>query len=146
MEGLNLPECVCRSGSRSPKEYNRDTISIRDTASQLSKIRLTWSTFPKIILIIYKEEVKEASLIANEISSLICIKNPEVKIYLQTIPCPDDVDVIITVGGDGTVLLAAWKFQCVCPPILPLYCGTLGFLTVTPAEDFPQRRFIDAGI
>ena len=136
MEGMNLPECVCRSGSRSPKEYNLDSISIRDTASQLSKIRLTWSTPPKVVLIIYKEEIGEASSIANEISNLVCAKNPGTIVYLQTIPCPDDVDVIITVGGDGTVLLAAWKFQCVCPPILPLYCGTLGFLTVAPAEKF----------
>ena len=77
MEGLNLPECVCRSGSRSPKEYNMDSISIRDTASQLSKIRLTWPTFPKAILIIYKEEVNEAGLIAKEISNFIRAKNPE---------------------------------------------------------------------
>src|ERR1700733_9380716 len=115
MEGLNLPKCVCRSGSRSPKEYSIDSISIRDTASQLSKIRLSWPTFPKAILIIYKEEVNEAASIAKEIGSFISAKNSETIVYFQNTECPYDVDVIITIGGDGTVLLAAWKFQSVCP-------------------------------
>lgn len=42
------------------------------------------------------------------------------------------IDLIISLGGDGTVLYAAWQFQCTTvPPILPVYVsGSLGFLTV----------------
>lgn len=42
------------------------------------------------------------------------------------------IDLIISLGGDGTVLHAAWQFQCtIVPPILPVYVsGSLGFLTV----------------
>lgn len=42
------------------------------------------------------------------------------------------IDVILSMGGDGTVLHAAWQFQSdPVPPIIPLFLhGTLGFLTV----------------
>ncbi|KAJ3157485.1 hypothetical protein HDU86_003377 [Geranomyces michiganensis] len=39
------------------------------------------------------------------------------------------VDFLITLGGDGTVLYAAWLFQQKCPPIIPFRLGSLGFLT-----------------
>jgi NAD kinase len=38
------------------------------------------------------------------------------------------IDFIITLGGDGTVLYAAWLFQKYVPPILPFHLGSLGFL------------------
>ena len=39
------------------------------------------------------------------------------------------VELVITLGGDGTVLHAAWLFQKVVPPLLSFHLGTLGFLT-----------------
>lgn len=51
---------------------------------------------------------------------------------------PEKVDLIITMGGDGTVLYAAWLFQRVTPPILPFHLGTLGFLTVFEHADYEQ--------
>lgn len=42
---------------------------------------------------------------------------------------PDTVDLVITLGGDGTVLYAAWIFQKIVPPVLPFHLGSLGFLT-----------------
>ncbi|KAJ3128713.1 hypothetical protein HK098_003705 [Nowakowskiella sp. JEL0407] len=49
----------------------------------------------------------------------------------------NEVDFIITLGGDGTVLFAAWMFQNKVPPIIPFHLGSLGFLTVF---DFTQFR------
>lgn len=42
------------------------------------------------------------------------------------------IDLIVSLGGDGTVLHSAWLFQgSRVPPILPVYVhGSLGFLTV----------------
>ena len=40
------------------------------------------------------------------------------------------IDFVITFGGDGTVLFAAWLFQQRVPPILPFNLGSLGFLTM----------------
>ncbi|OAL74949.1 NAD kinase [Trichophyton violaceum] len=42
---------------------------------------------------------------------------------------PDKFDLVITLGGDGTVLFTSWLFQRVVPPILSFSLGSLGFLT-----------------
>ena len=42
----------------------------------------------------------------------------------------DEIDFIMTLGGDGTVLFASWLFQrAQVPPIIPFDLGSLGFLT-----------------
>ena len=49
-----------------------------------------------------------------------------------------EIDLIITLGGDGTVLHASLRFQqSKCPPIFPFHLGSLGFLTVF---DYERRR------
>nr|KAJ3403502.1 hypothetical protein HK105_004065 [Polyrhizophydium stewartii] len=45
-------------------------------------------------------------------------------------PAASEVDIVVTFGGDGTVLFAAWLFQQKVPPIVPFNLGSLGFLTV----------------
>ncbi|KAK2861244.1 hypothetical protein FQN49_004399 [Arthroderma sp. PD_2] len=42
---------------------------------------------------------------------------------------PERFDLVITLGGDGTVLFTSWLFQRVVPPILSFSLGSLGFLT-----------------
>jgi len=42
---------------------------------------------------------------------------------------PDKFDLVLTLGGDGTVLFTSWLFQRVVPPILSFSLGSLGFLT-----------------
>lgn len=42
---------------------------------------------------------------------------------------PEKFDLVITLGGDGTVLFTSWLFQRVVPPILCFSLGSLGFLT-----------------
>ena len=48
-----------------------------------------------------------------------------------TLEMKDRMDLLVSLGGDGTVLQSAWYFQAMAvPPILPIYLhGTLGFLT-----------------
>ncbi|KAI8808813.1 ATP-NAD kinase-like domain-containing protein [Cladochytrium replicatum] len=50
--------------------------------------------------------------------------------YCSTPEAAEEIDFIITLGGDGTVLFAAWLFQQKVPPIIPFHLGSLGFLTV----------------
>lgn len=50
--------------------------------------------------------------------------------------CPDMFDLVITLGGDGTVLYASTLFQRVVPPVLSFSLGSLGFLTNFAFEDF----------
>jgi NAD+ kinase len=42
---------------------------------------------------------------------------------------PEKLDLVLTLGGDGTVLYTSWLFQRIVPPILSFSLGSLGFLT-----------------
>ena len=42
---------------------------------------------------------------------------------------PERFDLVLTLGGDGTVLFTSYLFQRVVPPILSFSLGSLGFLT-----------------
>ncbi|ODQ52656.1 ATP-NAD kinase [Saitoella complicata NRRL Y-17804] len=42
---------------------------------------------------------------------------------------PEMFDLVLTLGGDGTVLYSSWLFQRIVPPVLSFSLGSLGFLT-----------------
>lgn len=52
---------------------------------------------------------------------------------------PDKFDLVLTLGGDGTVLFTSWLFQRVVPPILSFSLGSLGFLTNFEYEQFREH-------
>lgn len=60
---------------------------------------------------------------------------------LRTVPetqCPRDVDVLVTLGGDGTLLHATSLFPAQAPPMLGINLGHLGFLSASlPAQALP---------
>ena len=49
---------------------------------------------------------------------------------------PETFDLVLTLGGDGTVLFTSWLFQRVVPPILSFSLGSLGFLTNFQYADY----------
>ncbi|GBB87814.1 hypothetical protein RclHR1_01430023 [Rhizophagus clarus] len=49
----------------------------------------------------------------------------------------ENIDLIVTLGGDGTVLFSSWMFQRDVPPLLSFHLGSLGFLT---QFDFDNHR------
>ena len=49
---------------------------------------------------------------------------------------PHTFDLVITLGGDGTVLYASWLFQRIVPPVLSFALGSLGFLTKFDFEEY----------
>ncbi|CDK28593.1 unnamed protein product [Kuraishia capsulata CBS 1993] len=49
---------------------------------------------------------------------------------------PELFDLVLTLGGDGTVLYASTLFQRVVPPVMSFSLGSLGFLTNFKFEDF----------
>lgn len=61
---------------------------------------------------------------------------------------PHLFDLVITLGGDGTVLFTSWLFQRIVPPILPFALGSLGFLTNFDFADYKRTidRVVDDGI
>ncbi|KAJ3109636.1 NAD(+) kinase [Phlyctochytrium planicorne] len=54
----------------------------------------------------------------------------------------DSVDMVVTLGGDGTVLFANYLFQNKVPPILSFHLGSLGFLTVFDFDGY--KEILDA--
>ncbi|KAL4894409.1 ATP-NAD kinase-like domain-containing protein [Aspergillus ambiguus] len=52
---------------------------------------------------------------------------------------PEKFDLVLTLGGDGTVLFTSWLFQRVVPPILCFSLGSLGFLTNFEFENYQSH-------
>ncbi|XP_026413696.1 probable NAD kinase 1 isoform X3 [Papaver somniferum] len=52
------------------------------------------------------------------------------------------IDLVVTLGGDGTVLWAASMFKGPVPPVVPFSLGSLGFMTPFHSENY--REYLDA--
>lgn len=52
---------------------------------------------------------------------------------------PELFDLVITLGGDGTVLFTSWLFQRIVPPVLSFSLGSLGFLTNFQFENYKEQ-------
>ncbi|EME87337.1 uncharacterized protein MYCFIDRAFT_212844 [Pseudocercospora fijiensis CIRAD86] len=52
---------------------------------------------------------------------------------------PELFDLVITLGGDGTVLYTSWLFQRIVPPVLSFSLGSLGFLTNFNFEMYKEQ-------
>lgn len=62
---------------------------------------------------------------------------------------PEKFDLVLTLGGDGTVLYTSWLFQRIVPPILSFSLGSLGFLTNFEFNSYKEqlsRVMGDAGM
>ncbi|KAK9459886.1 ATP-NAD kinase-like domain-containing protein [Lipomyces oligophaga] len=79
----------------------------------------------------------------HELDSCLRFWTPEL-----TSMMPDLFDLVLTLGGDGTVLYTSWLFQHIVPPILAFSLGSLGFLTNFPFQDYEKtlNRVFDDGI
>ncbi|KIW03745.1 uncharacterized protein PV09_05052 [Verruconis gallopava] len=51
---------------------------------------------------------------------------------------PNTFDIVLGLGGDGTVLYASWLFQRIVPPVLAFSMGSLGFLTKFDFDHYPD--------
>ncbi|RLV94875.1 hypothetical protein JA1_001457 [Spathaspora sp. JA1] len=61
---------------------------------------------------------------------------------------PEIFDLVVTLGGDGTVLYISNLFQRVVPPVISFALGSLGFLTNFKFDEFRERmnHCIDSGV
>lgn len=52
---------------------------------------------------------------------------------------PETFDLVLTLGGDGTVLFTSWLFQRIVPPVLSFSLGSLGFMTTFEFDKYKQH-------
>ncbi|XP_041427367.1 NAD kinase isoform X2 [Xenopus laevis] len=135
---------------------------IQDPASQ----RLTWNKTPKSVLVIKKvrddsllKPFKELCVFLTEEKNMIvyvekkvledpAIANDEnfgpVKKKFCTFredydDISNQIDFIICLGGDGTLLYASSLFQDSVPPVMAFHLGSLGFLTPFNFDNFQTQ-------
>uniref|UniRef100_A0A672H2S3 NAD(+) kinase n=1 Tax=Salarias fasciatus TaxID=181472 RepID=A0A672H2S3_SALFA len=152
-QSLHGPSPVTTFGPKACMLQNPHAVMhIQDPASQ----RLTWNKPPKSVLVIKK--IRDASLLQpfKELCVFLTeVKNMIVYVEKKVLDDPaisgdenfgavskkfcafredlDDisnqVDFIICLGGDGTLLYASSLFQDSVPPVMAFHLGSLGFLT-----------------
>ncbi|XP_015356992.1 NAD kinase isoform X2 [Marmota marmota marmota] len=160
---LHGPCPVTTFGPKACVLQNPQTIMhIQDPASQ----RLTWNKSPKSVLVIKK--IRDASLLQpfKELCVYLMEENNMI-VYVEkkvledpAIACDDNfgpvkkkfctfredyddisnqIDFIICLGGDGTLLYASSLFQGSVPPVMAFHLGSLGFLTPFNFENFQSQ-------
>lgn len=67
--------------------------------------------------------------------SLLKVWRPMLSCNVQD---PPDLDIVLSFGGDGTLLHVASLFQCEMPPVLSFSLGSLGFLTPFEISSFRE--------
>lgn len=160
---LHGPCPVTTFGPKACVLQNPQTIMhIQDPASQ----RLTWNKSPKSVLVIKK--IRDASLLQpfKELCVYLMEENNmivyvEKKVLEDPAIVGDDsfgpvkkkfctfredyddisnqIDFIICLGGDGTLLYASSLFQGSVPPVMAFHLGSLGFLTPFNFENFQTQ-------
>ncbi|XP_062046280.1 NAD kinase isoform X1 [Lepus europaeus] len=160
---LHGPCPVTTFGPKACVLQNPQTIMhIQDPASQ----RLTWNKPPKSVLVIKK--IRDARLLQpfKELCAYLVQGNNMVvyveKKALEDPAIADDesfgpvkkkfctfredyddisnqIDFIICLGGDGTLLYASSLFQGSVPPVMAFHLGSLGFLTPFNFESFESQ-------
>ncbi|XP_042336204.1 NAD kinase isoform X2 [Sceloporus undulatus] len=160
---LHGPCPVTTFGPKACMLQNPKTIMhIQDPGSQ----RLTWNKPPKSVLVIKKirdasllQPFKELCIYLTEVNNMIVyvekkvLEDPAImnddsfgpvkKKFCSFSEDYDDIsnqiDFIICLGGDGTLLYASSLFPGSVPPVMAFHLGSLGFLTPFNFENFQSQ-------
>ncbi|KAI8526145.1 hypothetical protein RHMOL_Rhmol13G0286100 [Rhododendron molle] len=156
----------CCNGDNSDQQKH-DIVSFErgniTTAERSSKqISLKWESQPQTVLILTKPNSTSVRILCAEMvrwlkekKKLNIFVEPRVRIELLTESSyynfvqtwQDDkeivllhmkVDLVVTLGGDGTVLWAASMFKGPVPPVVPFSLGSLGFMTPFHSEHYRE--------
>ncbi|XP_021592664.1 NAD(H) kinase 1 [Manihot esculenta] len=146
-------------------QHKHDVVSFErgniTTAERSSKqISLKWESNPQTVLIMTKPNSTSVRILCadmvrwlKEHKRLNIYVEPRVRgelltesSYFNFVQTWEDdkeisllhnkVDLVITLGGDGTVLWAASMFKGAVPPVVPFSLGSLGFMTPFYSEHY----------
>ncbi|KAI4306734.1 hypothetical protein L6164_029987 [Bauhinia variegata] len=148
-------------------QHKHDIVSFErgniTTAERSSKqITLKWESCPQTVLILTKPNSVSVRILCAEMvrwlrekKKLDIYVEPRVRLELlsessyfsfvetwkdekEILLLHTKVDLVITLGGDGTVLWAASMFKGPVPPIVPFSLGSLGFMTPFHSEHYRE--------
>ncbi len=98
---------------------------------------------PKIIAILFNQKSKDAESLALDIKQKL---KDDFEVYSQSAESAiskglnnEKIDLIISIGGDGTVLRCAHVLNGSTAPILGINLGRLGFLCEIDSSDINQK-------
>ncbi|KNA23420.1 hypothetical protein SOVF_025030 isoform B [Spinacia oleracea] len=148
-------------------QYKHDVVSfdrgnISTTERSSKQIFLKWDSNPQTVLVLTKPNSDSVKLLCSELvrwlkdqKKLNIYVEPRVRSelldesssfnFVQTWKEDEEVlllhtkvDLVVTLGGDGTVLWAASLFKGPVPPVVPLSMGSLGFMTAFHSEQYKE--------
>jgi len=96
------------------------------------KTLVSWLVLQKSLKVFVEEKVICLSAICNDIDFANVL--PQIKSDYNT----KDIDLVICIGGDGTLLYAVSLFQKSMPPLIAFHSGSLGFLTAHRFESYQE--------
>uniref|UniRef100_A0A8C6L5V9 NAD(+) kinase n=1 Tax=Nothobranchius furzeri TaxID=105023 RepID=A0A8C6L5V9_NOTFU len=163
-EHLEPSGSSCDTAESSPKRFalqvaSWSAVHIQDPASQ----RLTWNKPPVNVLVIRKirdeslvepfkqlcgflvEEKQMMVYVERRVADDVTLSKDEAFGSIRNQLCTfregyddisDCIDLIICLGGDGTLLYASSLFQGSVPPVMAFHLGSLGFLTPFKFESY----------
>jgi NAD+ kinase len=146
------------AGIRLRKAYDNVTVNetLSDPRIQLAPtthkdVTLEWDSPPTTVLIIKKRQepgitelLKSMAIWLQEEKNIKVLVEPSVTTELPELTsfCIEDPsrypDIVICLGGDGTVLHANTLFQNSMPPVMAFSLGSLGFLTPFRVRKYKQ--------
>nr|XP_002131025.1 NAD kinase-like [Ciona intestinalis] len=151
---LHGPLPVCTFG---PKASTCPDVSPREYEMDPNDQKLKWSKPPESVLVIKRLDTETnkqfVSLVTWLMTTLKMIVFVESKLLddtnlkgmqdffpvykkLKTNYSTNDIDMVICLGGDGTLLYAASLFQSSMPPVIAFHSGSLGFITSHKFENY----------
>eukprot|EP01018_Ginkgo_biloba_P030341 Gb_38664 [translate_table: standard] len=107
--------------------------SVRESCAQMVR----WLKEEKKVTIFVEPRVKEELLAESIYFNFVQAWEKDEEILLLH----KKVDLVITLGGDGTVLWATSMFKGPVPPIVPFSLGSLGFMT--PFQSELYREYLE---
>ncbi|KAI5387959.1 NAD(H) kinase 1, variant 2 [Lathyrus oleraceus] len=125
----------CCKGEKS-HQHKHDVVSFErgniTTAERSSKqISLKWESSPQTVLILTKPNSISVQILCADMVSFLLVDKEILMLHTK-------VDLVITLGGDGTVLWTASMFKGPVPPIVPFSLGSLGFMTPFYSENYKE--------
>jgi NAD+ kinase len=86
------------------------------------------------ILLVFNKSQPQAKELALSVAEFLSSKGAEVVIGDENV-YPEEIDFVISLGGDGTILTLAHEYPYIDAPVLGINTGHLGFMADVPTVD-----------